>query len=267
VPVRSRSLATAAAAATLLAVVAGCGNSSTPPAAEAPAGPQLVTEGQITTCTSLPYEPFQFQQGNEIVGFDVDMIDLVATRLGVTQEIVDTPFEGIESGEAMNSGQCDVAAAGMTITAERQERFDFSDPYFDATQALLVNASSGITDAAQLAGRKVGVQTGTTGLDWAEDNLTSSELVVFDDLGLLTTAALTGQVEAAINDNIPLRDFAEQNPTMTVTTEFDTGEEYGFGVRKGNTELLQVINEVIATAKSDGTYDRLYEQWIGAEPS
>lgn len=265
---RSRTVTGAVAAATLLVAVAGCGGGSTPsePAA-GPTGPELVNEGQITVCTSLPYEPFQSQQGNEIVGFDVDMIDLVATELGVTQEIIDTPFEGIESGESMNSGQCDVAAAAMTINEERAARFDFSDPYFDATQALLVNANSGITGAEQLAGKKVGVQNATTGSEWATENLPNSELIVFDDLGLLTTAAQTGQVEAAINDNVPLRDFAEKNPGLAVTAEFDTGEQYGFGVRQGNQALLDVINEAIATAKSDGTYDRIYEMWIGAKPA
>jgi polar amino acid transport system substrate-binding protein len=267
VTLRSRAVTGAVATATLLVAVAGCASNTPTEPAAAPSGPQLVTDGQITTCTSLPYEPFQYQEGNEIVGFDVDMIDLVATQLGVTQEIVDTPFEGIESGESMNSGQCDVAAAAMTINDERAARFDFSDPYFDATQALLVNASSGITGADQLAGKKVGVQNATTGSEWATENLPNSELIVFDDLGLLTTAAQTGQVEAAINDNVPLRDFAEKNPELAVTAEFDTGEQYGFGVRKGNTELLAVINEAIAKAKADGTYDRIYEMWIGAKPA
>jgi polar amino acid transport system substrate-binding protein len=268
VTLRSRTVTGAVAAATLLVAVAGCGNGGgqADPAA-APAGPQLVNDGKITVCTSLPYEPFQYQEGSEIVGFDVDMIDLVATQLGVTQEIVDTPFEGIESGESMNSGQCDVAAAAMTITPERAERFDFSDPYFEATQALLVSQSSGITDANGLAGKKVGVQNATTGAEWATENLPNSELITFDDLGLLTTAAQTGQVDAAINDNAPLRDFAEKNPGLAVTAEFDTGEEYGFGVRKGNTELLTVINEAIGKAKSDGTYDEIYTKWIGAKPA
>lgn len=261
---RSRSISSAVAAATLLVVVAGCGGGGTaPPAAEQPAGVDLVTDGKLTTCTSLPYEPFQFQEGDRIVGFDVEMIDLVAAELGVTQEIVDTPFEGIESGESMNTGLCDVAAAAMTITDVREQNFDFSDPYFDATQALLVKADAGITDAAGLAGRRVGVQNATTGQEWAQANLPSSELVVFDDLGLLTTAAQTGQVEAAINDNAPLRDFAEKTPGMAVTAEFDTGEQYGFGVRTGNTALLRVINDTIAKAKADGTYDRIYEKWIG----
>lgn len=260
----SAAITATALAVTLAACGGGGGNPATLPAAAD--GVELIAEGVLTTCTSLPYEPFQFQEGAEIVGFDVDLIDLVAERLGVTQEIVDTPFEGIQSGIAMDSGTCDVAAAAMTINDVREENFDFSDPYFDATQALLVPEGSDITGAAQLAGRRLGVQNATTGAEYAAANLASAELVTFDDLGLLLTAVQTGEVDAAINDNAPLLDFADKNPGFVVTVEFDTGEQYGFGVRTGNTALLDVINSVLADANADGTYDELYAMWFPAAP-
>ena len=108
--------------------LAGCGEDDNEPAAGG-GGPDvdLVNDGAITTCTHLPYEPFQFEQGGKIVGFDVDLVDLVAKKLGVKQEIVDTPFEGIQSGEDLNARKCDIAAAAMTITDERAEKIDFSD--------------------------------------------------------------------------------------------------------------------------------------------
>jgi polar amino acid transport system substrate-binding protein len=268
VPARSRSLTSAVAAVAVAAVLAGCGNQPQAEApAGAPAGVQLVSEGKLTTCTHLPYEPFQFTEGGKIVGFDVELVDLVATKLGVTQEIIDTPFEGIQSGEDLNIGKCDVAAAAMTINEVRKQNFDFSDPYFDASQALLVKADAGITSADQLAGKRVGVQSSTTGQEWAQANLPNSELVVFEDLGLLTQAAQTAQVDAAINDNGPLLDFAKKNPEMAVTAEFDTGEQYGIGVRKGNTAVLQAVNEAISAARADGTYDRIYEKWFGKAPA
>jgi polar amino acid transport system substrate-binding protein len=268
VPARSRSLISAAAVALASAtVLAGCGGGSAPlQQAGTPGGVQLVNAGKVTTCTSLPYEPFQFQQGDKIVGFDVDMIDLVAKSLNATQDIVVTPFEGIQSGENLNIGQCDVAAAAMTITDTRKQNFDFSDPYFDATQALLVKADSGIKDASQLVGKKVGVQNSTTGQEYAEKNFTGAQLVVFDDLGLLTTAEKTGQVDAAINDNGPLLDFVKKNPDLAVSKEFNTGEQYGYGVKKGNTALRDAINATIAKAKSDGTYNQIYQKWLGKAP-
>jgi polar amino acid transport system substrate-binding protein len=265
----TRSLTSVAALVALSAVVAGCGGGSTDSAAPAlaPSGPQLVNAGKVTTCTSLPYEPFQFEDGGKVVGFDVEMIDLVAKSLNATQDIVDTPFEGIQSGEDLNIGKCDVAAAAMTITDVRKQNFDFSDPYFDATQALLVKTGSGIDDASKLAGKKLGVQNSTTGQEYAEKNIPGAELVVFDDLGLLTQAAKSGQVDAAINDNGPLLDFVKKNPDMAVTKQFDTGEQYGYGVKKGNTAMAKAVNDAIAKAKADGTYNTIYEKWFGKAPA
>jgi polar amino acid transport system substrate-binding protein len=263
----SRSIPAALAAAALAVVLTACGGSAEPAGPAADAGVQLVNDGQLTTCTHLPYEPFQFQEGDEIVGFDVDMVDLVAERLGVEQAIVNTPFDTIQSGADLDTGKCDLAAAAMTITADRDENLDFSDPYFDATQALLVKSDSGITGVEQLAGKRLGVQLSTTGQLYAQENIQGAELVTFEDLGLLLTAVQTGDVAAAINDNGPLLDFAKKTPGHEVTAEFSTGEQYGFGVRTGNTALLGVINETIAEAQSDGTYDRIYEKWFGQAPS
>lgn len=268
-PVRSRSLPAALTVAALAAALVGCGGGGGG-AAPTPApsgGPTLVTDGQLTTCTSLPYEPFQFSRDGAIVGFDVDMIDLVATKLGVTQQIVETPFDGIQSGAALDSGQCDLGAAAMTITDARKQNIDFSEPYFDASQALLVKKDSGITDTPQLAGKRLGVQNSTTGQEYAQTNIQGAEFVVFEDLGLLLTAVQTGQVDAGINDNGPLLDFVTKNPDLAVTKEFDTGEQYGYGVAKGNTALAEAISSTIAEAKSNGTYDTIYQKWFGKAPA
>ena len=264
-----RSFPAALGAAALVVVLAACGGGGGGggAAAPTPGGVELVSEGQLTTCTHLPYEPFQFQQGAEIVGFDVEMVDLVAARLGVEQQIIDTPFDNIQSGAVFDTGQCDLGAAAMTITEARLQNIDFSDPYFEATQALLVQKASGITGPEQLTGRRVGVQNSTTGQEYAQQNIAGAEIVVFEDLGLLLTAVQTGDVDAGIADNGPLLDFAKKNPGLQVTAEFDTDEQYGFGVRKGNTALIEAINQTITDAKADGTYDRIYEKWFGQAPS
>jgi len=227
----------------------------------------LVNDGALTTCTHLPYEPFQFEQSGKIVGFDVDLVDLVAKKLGVKQEIVDTPFEGIQSGEDLNARKCDIAAAAMTINDERAEKIAFSDPYFDANQALLVEKGSGIKSLADLKGKTLGVQSGTTGKTYAEENATGAELKDYEDLALELSSVKSGQIPAAINDIPVLLDYVKKNPDLEVATQFDTGEQYGFGMKKGTSdELAKAVNEVLATAKSDGTYDSLYEKWIGAKP-
>jgi polar amino acid transport system substrate-binding protein len=230
-------------------------------------GVQLVQSGQLTTCTHLPYQPFQVKEGDKIVGFDVDLVDLVAKKLGVTQNVVDIAFESIESGEAMNIGTCDVAAAGMTITDERKQKFDFSDPYFEATQALLVKKGSGIDSFEKLAGKKIGVQASTTGADYAEANAKGAEIVTFDDLAILEQNVKTGAVDAGINDNGVLYDFIKTNPDLEVSTEFKTNELYGIGVKKGNTALLAKVNEALKESVKDGSYAKIYEKWFGKAPN
>ena len=277
-----RTLPAALSAAVLTVGLAACGSGDSgggtaPGAAPSGAAPdsaaagagavQLIKEGQLTTCTQLPYEPFQFRQGDKIVGFDVDMVDLIAQKVGVPQQIVETPFDNIQSGVALDTGLCDIGAAAMTITDARKQNLDFSDPYFDATQALLVPPNSPITGPEQLTGKRLGVQNGTTGQEYAQQNLSGAELVVFDDIGLQLTAVQTGEIDAAINDNAPLLDFAAKNAGFKVTAQFDTGEQYGYGVKKGNTAVLEAVNGAIAEARSSGKYQELFKKWFPAAPA
>jgi polar amino acid transport system substrate-binding protein len=272
-----RSLVAVAALSAL--ALAGCSSgpsatTATPAASGAGTGSssvQLISEGKLTVCTHLPYAPFQSNDDSgKTVGFDVDMMDLVAKKLGVEQAIVDTPFEGIKSGQDMATGKCDIAAAGMTITDERKKAILFSEPYFDATQALLVANGSSIKTLADLKGKKLGAQSSTTGLDYAnkEKDANGYEIVEFQDLASETQALLTGQVDAAINDLPVWSEAIKQNPGKgAIATQFDTGEQYGFGMKLGNEALKKVVDETITSSKSDGTYDALFKKWIGEVPA
>lgn len=262
----------AVAAASLLAL-AGCGSSDSPtpsgPATNA-SGVALVSPGKLTVCTHLPYAPFQSNDDSgKTIGFDVDLMDLIAKALGVEQAIIDTPFEGIKSGQDMATGKCDIAAAGMTITEERQKAILFSDPYFDATQALLVPSGSTIASLADLRGKRLGAQSATTGLDYANKNKDANGYVVveFQDLASETQALFTGQVDAAINDLPVWSEAVKANPDKAeIATQFDTGEQYGFGMKLGNDALKTVVDDTLAKAKSDGTYDQIFTKWIGEVP-
>ena len=152
----------------------------------------MISPGSITTCTHLPYAPFQSNDDDgNTVGFDVDIVNLVAKKLGVEQAIVDTPFEGIQSGQDLSTGKCDIAAAGMTITDERAAVILFAEPYFDATQALLVREGENITSLADLKGKKLGAQASTTGLKYAtkEADANGYEIVEYQDLGIPAAGA------------------------------------------------------------------------------
>ena len=213
-----------------LLLLAGCGGDEEPTATPEAGGVDLIKSGKL-----------------------VDMVDLVAKRLNVTQEIFDTPFEGIQSGEALNARQCDLAAAAMTITDERKQKILFSEPYFDADQALLVKKGSGITSFDQLKGKLLGVQTATTGKMYAEEHAAPKgvKLKDYEDLALELKAVQTGAVAGAINDIPVLLDFAKKNTYGEVAATFETGEQYGFGMKMGN---------------QDGTYNQIYKQWFGVEP-
>lgn len=272
---RTRFIAVAAtvAASITLAACGGSGGGGSNPgqSGAASGGISLIKPGQLTVCTHMSYKPFQFKQDGKIVGFDVDLMDLVAKDLGVTQQITDIEFRQIYDGTAFATKKCDLGAAGMTITDARKKTVLFSEPYFDATQALLVKKSSGITNMSQMRGKKLGAQTETTGLDYAQKDKETNgyEVVIFDDLPLSVNSVKSGRVDGAINDNGVLYDFAKDNPDTTVVQEFSTGESYGISAKLNDPSaqaLIAKVNAAISKAKSDGTYNQIYKKWFGVEP-
>jgi len=229
----------------------------------------LIDPSALTMCTSLSYKPFEYTEGDQVVGFDVDLMQLAATQLGTTVKVIDTPFEGIKSGDAMATGKCDAAAAGMTINPEREKVILFSIPYFDATQAMVVAADSTATSLADLRGKRVAGQTGTTGLDYLKANADANgyEIVEYADFPSESDSLLTGQVDAAVQDLPVFNQFVKDNEgKVKVAAQFNTGEQYGVGMKLGNTALKNVVDSSIEAAKADGTYDAIYEKWIGGTP-
>ncbi|MFI1565748.1 ABC transporter substrate-binding protein [Streptomyces sp. NPDC020490] len=264
---RIRVLAATTATAGLV-LVAGCTSSDSGGSGgrTAAGGVELVKAGQLTTCTHLPYPPFQSEIDGKVQGFDVSLVDLVAEDLGVKQQIVDTPFENFKTGAFLNSGQCDLAAAGMTITEERKKNVDFSDPYFDATQAVLAARGSGVRSLADVKakGVKLGAQAQTTGEDYAKSK--GFDPVSFESSDAVLNGLRTGQVKAVIIDYPVVQGWLKDKANAAafeVVDNLNTGEQYGFTVKKGNTKLLAAVNKAIEDAKADGTYKKLYEKWIG----
>jgi polar amino acid transport system substrate-binding protein len=234
-------------------------------------GIEIVHEGHLTICTHLPYPPFQFTNDDgDIVGFDVDLLDLLADDLGVertTDDIVNIGWEQVTSGAVFEAERCDVGMGAMTITDERANALTISDPYFEATQAMLVRTDEPYASLEELDGERVGVQTDTTGQFYAqslEDEM-GFEVVKYDDLALQLTALKAGNIAAAINDNSPLADFVEKNSDTEVSAQFETGEVYGFAFKKDDAnaqELAERFNDQLAQAFDDGTYAEIYQRWF-----
>jgi polar amino acid transport system substrate-binding protein len=266
VSVRRRLAACAGLCVTAL-IVTACGNGGKGVTVQ---GAKLVQKGHLTTCTHLPYPPFQSGQGGKVVGFDVDMIDLVAKKLGVTQKVIDTPFETIKTGAALNAGKCDVAAAGMTIKPDRAKFIDFSKPYFNATQALMAKKGTTFPSIDEVKARKikVGSQAQTTGEEYVQGKGIDS--VSFKDSASLLNGLRSGQVDAIVEDYPVVQGWLKDpaNSAYAVAANLNTGEQYGFAVRKGhNPKLLAMINQAIDQARQDGDYKKIYEKWIGPLPA
>ncbi len=244
-------------------VLAGCASDTETTTTES--GVELVEDGVLTICTHLPYEPFEFTEGGEVVGFDIDVLDIAAQAEGLDTKVVDTSWETIVSGEALNTGQCDVAAGAMSITDEREAVMDFSEPYFEAKQALLMKSGAGYESLEDLAGKTIAVQDATTGAEFTRENAPEdAKIISFEDSALMQQAVKTGKADAGVNDNGLLNYFASQNPDVEVGTEFETGDVYGFSVKKdGNDELISVIDDAIASDE----YDAAYEKWFGTSAS
>ena len=258
-----RAITCCAGLAAAALVLSSCASDSETTSTDS--GSELVEGGTLTICTHLPYEPFEFTENGEVVGFDPDVLKIAADNEGLKTEVLDVAWETITTGEALNTGQCDVGAGAMTITDERAAVMDFTDPYFTATQALMTKTGSGITSLEDLAGKKIAVQDGTTGADYVRENAPEdAEIISFEDSSLMQQAVRTGKTDAGVNDNGLLNYFVSQNDDVEVVTEFETGEEYGFSVKKGgNDELLAAINDAIASDE----YDAVYEKWFGTAPS
>lgn len=222
--------------------------------------------GTVTIGTNAEYPPFEYvDEAGEITGFDIDLMNAIAAEAGFEFEFVNTRWDGIFV--ALASGEFDAVISAATITAERAETVDFSDPYFNAGQMITVRADeTEIMTDADLAGKKVGVQLGTTGDIWLTEE-TGAEVVRFDENTLAFQAVANGDVDAAVADGPTAIDIVKANPEMElkVLDGVYTDEEYGIAVNKDKQDLLAAINEGLAAVKASGEYDEIYEKYFGTD--
>lgn len=225
---------------------------------------ELPPVGKIVVGTNAEYPPFEsVDEGGNIVGFDIDLMNVIAADAGFEVEFVNTRWDGIFV--ALDSGEFDAVISAATITDERKKTVDFSAPYFNAGQTLAVKADSGIKSVDDLSGKRVGVQLGTTGDIWASEN-TDAEVVRYDEITLAFQALAQGDVDAIINDAPTSADIIKANPEMGVIivgAPF-TEEFYGIAVNKDRPEVLAAINTGLATARATGEYDEIFNKWFGA---
>ncbi|WP_313349754.1 glutamine ABC transporter substrate-binding protein GlnH [Paracoccus sp. (in: a-proteobacteria)] len=220
----------------------------------------------LVVATDTAFVPFEFKEGDTYVGFDIDMWDTIAKDLGVTYELRPMDFSGIIP--ALQTGQVDVALAGITIKPERQQAIDFSDGYYDSGLMLMVPTDSDITGPEDLRGKTLAVKTGTSSSDYAEENFKDTTLRKFPNIDNAYLELRTGGVEAAMHDTPNVLYYVKTagNGQVKTVGEQMMGHEYGIGFPKGS-ELTAKVNEALAKMKEDGRYDAIYEKWFGTKPA
>lgn len=221
---------------------------------------------KVTVALDATWPPFEYvdETTQEIIGLDVDLIKAIAEDQGLELELVNVPWDSLLAG--MAQCQYDISISAMTITEERKQSFNFSDPYFAAGQIVTVQkGNTSISGKDDLAGKTVGVQLGTTG-DIEAQNMPDVTVKNYDDIGLAFQDLINGQIDAVIADNPLALGYVGQNPdTLKAVGEAFTDEYYGIAVCKTNTDLLEKLNQGLASVKADGLIDQLTLKWIVGE--
>lgn len=258
------------------AVLAGCGNSNATSAdsssdakSDEKKGMTLIEDGKLTVVAELGFAPFEYmdEKTGEPVGFDVDVINAVAEKMGLTASYLpnqkfDTLVPIIKQG-----GKADVSIAAITITDERLESVDFSEPYLDSNQAIVVaKGSSETEETLNDASKQVVCQGGTTGDEWIGENLPDAVRVPVDDVTAALTGVQTGLYQAMVVD-LPVASYmlSQSFSDLEIVKEIPTGEQYGIAVSKDNPELTQAVNKALEDMKSDGTMKEIETKWFGSE--
>ena len=227
---------------------------------------------ELSVCSDIPYEPMEFEAEkgatpSGYTGFDIDLVQQIADGADRTLKVKVTPFDGIIG--ALNAGQCDAIVSSLTITDERKQNVDFTEPYFNSDQSILVrkeDAGKYVT-LADLTGAKIGVQSGTTGEEYVNKNQPEgSTVTALPGAADLFAALDSGKIDAVVQD-YPINAYrATQRDTVALSEKIPTGEQYGIAVKKGNTEVLEIFNKGLAAAKADGSYEKIYVQYFGEKP-
>jgi polar amino acid transport system substrate-binding protein len=222
-------------------------------------------DNKIVVATDATWPPMEFvNEDKEIVGFDIDLMRMVAEEAGFEVEFKNTAWDGIFAG--LGNENYDAVISSVTITEERKENMDFSVPYLNAGQVLIVRKeTTGVTTLEDLKGERVGAQIGTTG-SMEVNKVDGVELRNYDELGLAIEDLANGRIEGVVADTPIAADYALQNDNykdkLKITGEPFTEEYYGVAVKKGNTEVLEMINEGLEKVLDSGKVEELKDKWL-----
>lgn len=249
-----KKLAVFAMAAMMTLSMAACG-----------AKEEAKTDGKTETlvmATNAEFPPYEYWDGDKIVGIDAEIAEAIAEELGMELKIEDMAFDSIIT--AVSSGKADIGVAGMTVDEDRLKNVNFTDTYAKATQVVIVTEDSDIASPADLEGKKVGVQLGTTGDIFAED-IKDATIERYNKGFEAVQALIQNKIDAVIIDNQPAKVFVSENEGLKILDESFTDEDYAIAIAKENTELLEKVNTALANLKESGKLDEIVAKYIEAE--
>lgn len=244
--------------------LAACGGSEQP--AEGAKG--QVNEKSWLVGTNAEYPPFEYQEAGQIAGFDIDIIKAIGEVSGIDVKVEHMGWDPMF--DAIDKGKADVAVGAITIREDRKQLYDFSEPYFDAKQLILVSQNSSVSKFDDLQGKKIGVQSATTGEKAVQDKFgkTYAGLKGYEDTPSAVDDLINGRLDAVVADNAVVLEYAKKigdKGFKIIDDPAFTAEHYGIMVKKGNAETLKLINDGFAKIKENGTYDKIYEKYFGKQ--
>lgn len=240
----------------MMVSLAGCGGDTT-------TGGNDTEKATLTMATNAEFPPYEFYENNAVTGIDADVAQAIADKLGMELVIQDMAFDSVLV--AVQSGQADIGMAGMTITPERLENADFSVPYAETYQVVIVAEDSAISTIDDLVGKKIGVQTNTTGDIYATDDYGDDNVKRYNKGAEAVVALTQGMIDAVIIDREPAKVFVANNEGLTILETEYAIEEYAIAFAKNNTELYDQVNGALQELIDDGTVQQIVDKYITAE--
>ncbi|MFC4023597.1 glutamine ABC transporter substrate-binding protein [Oceanobacillus longus] len=243
----------------------GAESSESTESTEASTGSEL--EDTYTVVSDTSFVPFEFMEDGEYTGFDIDLIHAIAEEAGFEIELETTNFDGIIPG--LQTGQFDIAIAGISITEDRKKAIDYSDPYYESGLAIgVASDNEDINGIEDLEGKTVATRLGSTSASYIEENIESAEANQYEQLDQAYLSVENGSSDAILYDapNVNYYIQTQGEGSLKVIGDLYQAEDYGIAITKGEEDLVTAINEALASLRENGTYDEIYSKWFG-EPT
>ena len=214
----------------------------------------------LTMATSADFPPYEYYENDKIVGIDIEIMEAVCAKIGMTLEPQDMSFDSVIG--AAQTGKTDIAMSGITITEDRKNMVDFTIPYTSTAQSIIVLEGGEIAAKADLEGKKIGVQINTTGDTQVTEEFGDDAVDRYQNGALAVESLKNGKVDCVVIDGEVAKDLVEANEGLTIISDAYSIEEYAIALKKGNTELLDKINTALEEILADGTVDAIMAKYI-----